>query len=76
METQKAFLKLVAPADYHSKTIRNKWQNASVLPPFLPDSIVLTMAFPWVEDSSARLMPLSHILIPSCLAEFESSLNY
>lgn len=58
------------------KTIRNKWQNTSVSPPFLPDSMVLTMALPWVEDSSARLMALSHILIPSCSAEFESPLNY
>lgn len=76
METQSAFLKLVVTGDCHSKTIRNKWQNTSVSPPFLPDSMVLTMALPWVEDSSARLMPLSHTLIPSCLAESESPLNY
>lgn len=38
--------------------------------------MVLTTALPWVEGDSARFRPLSHILIPSCLAELDSPLNY
>lgn len=34
------------------------------------------MTLHWVQGSSANLMPLSHILILSCLAELDSSLNY
>lgn len=76
MKTQNIFLRLIATGDCHSKTIRNEWQNTSVSLSSLSESVVWTTVLPWVEGSSARLMPLFHILTPSRLAEFDSPLNY